>query len=242
MKTPLFVPRAYRSGLGAGGRSFRVLCRDTDLWVSADPDLEPVARGKVLELRGQLEDYISRNRGFLTSLSPLPDDDSAPPVAREMLAASRQAGVGPMAAVAGAIAEAVGRELLKRVPEVMVENGGDIFLASEQPVLAEVFAGSSAFSGKLAYEVQAGGGCGLCTSSGTVGHSLSFGKADAATVLAVTAAAADAFATAVGNMVRTREDIPAALEYAARQPGIKGCAVIVGDAIGVRGEIKVVKL
>jgi uncharacterized protein len=242
MKTPLFVPRTYRDTLDKAGRSFRVRCRDTDLWIAADPGLEPVARDIVLSLREQLESYIARQRRFLTSLSPLPDDDTAPPPAREMLAAARLAGVGPMAAVAGTIAEAVGRELLRFSPEVIVENGGDLFIAAGRPVLAEVFAGGSPFSGRLAYEVDPGAGCGLCTSSGTVGHSLSFGKTDAVTILAATAAVADAFATAVGNRVSTKEDIPAALDYAGRHPEIKGCAIILGDAMGARGELRMVKL
>lgn len=244
MKSPLFVPRAYREKHAvAGRRAFTVQCRDTDLWIAADAALEPAARRAALARRTELESYIALHRDFLNALTPLPDDADAPPIAREMLAASRLAGVGPMAAVAGAIAEAVGRELLAYSPEVIVENGGDIFLKSERPVLAEVFAGNSPLSGKLAYEIETGArGCGLCTSSGTVGHSLSFGKTDAVTILSASAAIADAFATAVGNSVQNKDDIPAALEYAKKYPEIKGCAIIVGGAIGLCGDLRVVKL
>ncbi|MFA5162363.1 MAG: UPF0280 family protein [Elusimicrobiales bacterium] len=242
MKSPLFVPRAYRDAPAAGRRSFTVCCRDTDLWIAADPVLEPLARREVLARRAELEAYIARRRDFLTALAPLPDDETAPPIVREMMAAARLAGVGPMAAVAGAVAEAVGRRLLESADGVIVENGGDIFLKSGQPAVCEVFAGNSPFSGRLAYEADASAGCGLCTSSGTVGHSLSFGKADAATILCAGAAEADAYATAVGNMIKNRDDIAAALAYVKTQPRIKGCAVIIGDAIGIYGDLRVVKL
>jgi ApbE superfamily uncharacterized protein (UPF0280 family) len=245
VKTQLYVPRFYRERTSPpGGRaSFNVLYRDTDLWIAADPGLEPLARARVLELRAELESYIARRREFLTSLEPLPDDGSAPDIAREMIAAARLAGVGPMAAVAGAVAEAVGRELLGHSPDVIVENGGDIFIKTSGPFLTGVFAGDSPFSGKIGYDVETSGQpLGLCTSSGTVGHSLSFGRADAVTILSQTAALADAFATAVGNIVKARGDIEAGLAYARDHKEIKGCGIIVGDGIGLYGDLRLVKL
>ena len=245
MKSQLYVPRFYRERqpLPGGRASFNVLCRDTDLWIAADPKLEPLAREKVLNLRAELESYISLHRDFLTSLEPLPNDESAPDIVRQMISASRLAGVGPMAAVAGAMAEAVGRKLLEFTSEVIVENGGDIFLKTAGSFLTGVFAGDSPFTGKIAYEIETHEQpVGLCTSSGTVGHSLSFGRADAVTVHSQTAAVADAFATAVGNMIKTKDDIEAGLAYARKHKEIKGCGIIVGDGIGLYGDLRIVRL
>ncbi len=123
-----------------------------------------------------------------------------------MAAAAQTAGVGPMAAVAGAIAECVGRELLEFSPEVIVENGGDIFLKVSHRRTVGIFAGDSPLTGRIGIQIEARDTpLGVCTSSGTVGHSLSFGRADAVVVLAPAAALADAAATAIGNRVSRKE-------------------------------------
>jgi len=151
-------------------------------------------------------------------------------------------GVGPMAAVAGAIAEMVGRELLNFSSEVIVENGGDIFLCHKKMRHIGIYAGDSPLSGKLALEIEPEDTpLGVCTSSGTVGHSLSFGKADAAIVLSPSAALADAAATAVGNMVKTAEDMPRAIEFVREVEGLTGIAIIVGDKMAVWGKINLVR-
>ena len=150
---------------------------------------------------------------------------------------------GPMAAVAGAIAELVGRELLRFSPEVIVENGGDIFLCSSQRRRVGIFAGPSPFSNRIAIEVEsAGKPLGVCTSAGTVGHSISFGRADAACVISRDAALADAAATAVGNLVQSEEDIPRAIEFARSVEGVIGAVVIKGKHMGAWGEIEVVPI
>jgi ApbE superfamily uncharacterized protein (UPF0280 family) len=160
-----------------------------------------------------------------------------------MTAAGAAAGVGPMAAVAGAIAEAVGRGLLAHSNEVVVENGGDIFLQTDEPALAAVYAGTSPLSLKVGLRVGGGGRpCAVCTSSGTVGHSLSLGRADAATVVARSGALADAAATAVGNRVGSRRDLAAAIEFGRRIPGVEGIVVIAGDRIGAWGGLEIVSL
>jgi len=150
--------------------------------------------------------------------------------------------VGPMAAVAGAIAEAVGRELLNFSSEVIVENGGDIFLCHKKTRHIGIYAGDSPLSGKLALEIEPEDTpLGVCTSSGTVGHSLSFGKADAAIVISPSTALADAAATAVGNLVKTAEDMPRAIEFVREVEGLTGIAIIVGDKMAVWGKINLVR-
>jgi len=150
-----------------------------------------------------------------------------------MIEAARACDVGPMAAVAGAVAQAVGEALLADSKQIIVENGGDIFLHTARPRTAAIYAGASPLSGTLGIRIsRLNQPLGLCTSSGTVGPSLSFGKADAAIVLAESAALADAAATALGNRVKAAADIEPALEAVSRIAGIYGLAAIIGDHLG----------
>ncbi|OGN94107.1 MAG: thiamine biosynthesis protein ApbE, partial [Chloroflexi bacterium RBG_13_50_10] len=167
----------------------------------------------------------------------------APAIVKEMARVSQLTSVGPMAAVAGAIAEAVGRDLLAFSPEVIVENGGDIFLRISEKRLVGIYAGQSAFTKKIALEIMPRETpLGICTSSGTVGHSLSLGGADAVIVLSPSTALADATATALGNIVKDANDIPIAIEKAQGIAGLRGVVVIVGDKMGVWGKVKLVPL
>jgi ApbE superfamily uncharacterized protein (UPF0280 family) len=148
-----------------------------------------------------------------------------------------------MAAVAGAIAQFVGAELSAYSPEVIVENGGDIFLKSDSDRVVAIYAGQSPFSGKLGLEIKGKDTpLGVCTSSGTVGHSISFGRADAVTVIARSATLADAAATAIGNLISQPDDIPKGIEFARVNPELLGVLIIKDDKIGVWGRIKICRL
>ncbi|MCX6003738.1 MAG: UPF0280 family protein [Chloroflexi bacterium] len=222
--------------------SFNVMVKETDLYIRARRDLKKKALEVVQKQRTLLESYIARHPGFLAALEPFPVGDDAPAIAKVMEDAGEKVGVGPMAAVAGAFAEFVGRELLRFSPEVIVENGGDIFLKTEKTRLVGVYAGKSPYTGKIALQIEpADTPLGVCTSSGTVGHSLSFGKADAAIVLSPSAALADAAATAIGNIVKAETDIPQAIEFARGVDGLTGVAVVINDKMGVWGKINLVR-
>jgi ApbE superfamily uncharacterized protein (UPF0280 family) len=148
-----------------------------------------------------------------------------------------------MAAVAGAIAEAVGTDLLAYTPEVIVENGGDIFMKISRTRLIGVYAGEAPFTGKIALDISPEEmPLGVCTSSGTVGPSLSFGVADAVIVLSHSAALADAAATAIGNKVKTIDDIDVAIGQAQAIDGLDGVVIIKGDRMGMWGKVKLVSL
>lgn len=235
-----YQERRYRRLVSdAGFVSFEVAVKETDLYIKAVQDLSAEAREAVLRHRRLLEDYIRRHPGFLESLVPVEEDPFAPPIVREMIGAARNAGVGPMAAVAGAMAEAVGRDLLPKSPEVVVENGGDIFLCSERELRVAIYAGDSPLSYRLALQVSgAAQGKGICTSSGTVGPSLSFGRADVVCILSPSAALADAAATAVGNLVQTAADVNRSLEAAQAIPGVGGALIIIGAKLGAWGEVQ----
>jgi ApbE superfamily uncharacterized protein (UPF0280 family) len=240
MKKDAYQPRIYRHWVeGKDLIAFSVTEKETDLYIRASSNLQRKAQRLVLKYRRRLESYIQRYPDFQTSLVPITVTENAPAIVKEMAAAGVKAGVGPMAAVAGAIAECVGKELLAFSPEIIVENGGDIFLKILKKRVVGIYAGGSPMTGKIGLEINPQGTpLGVCTSSGTVGHSLSFGKADAVVVMAESVALADAAATAVGNQVKQPRDIDKALEFARGIGGLKGVVIIIGSEVGVWGEIK----
>jgi len=239
----MYQPRAYRNEIKDGGLvSFTVAVKETDLYIRAVRDLTREAQAAIHEVRSPLEEYIREHPLFLHSLAPVEVENGVAEIVRVMAEAARLANVGPMAAVAGAVAEMVGRKLLAFSPEVIVENGGDIFLKVSSRRQIGIYAGGSAFTGKLAIEVEPGQTpLGICTSSGTVGPSLSLGLADAAIITSPSAALADAAATAVGNVVRGEQDIDAAIEHGKQIRGVTGIIVMVGGSMGAWGDIKLVK-
>jgi len=242
-------PTAYRTRTyrrlihGARLEAFEVVVKETDLRVSARQPLVAQTREAVLKYRGYLENYIEGHPGFVTTLAPWPLEGPAPAIVRAMILAGQQAGVGPMAAVAGAIAESVAREIMVFSDEVIVENGGDIFFNLKNKLTAAIFAGPSLLSMKIGLEVDgAGQSLALCTSSASVGHSLSFGGADAVCVLSHSGALADAAATAVGNRVGAGKDIGGAIDFGRAIPGIEGIVVVCQGQVGAWGAFKIVPL
>ena len=244
MKTPDYQPRYYRDwSKDRDLVSFNVVVKETDLYIRARKNYKDKAFEIVQRQRAALENYIARHPGFLTALVPFPVTADAPAIARSMEEAAEKVNVGPMAAVAGAFAEFVGKDLLKFSSEIIVENGGDIFLKTAKSRLVGVYAGeNSPLTGKIALKIEpADTPLGICTSSGTVGHSLSFGKSDAVVVLAPSAALADATATAIGNIVKAETDIEIALEFARGVSGLVGVAVIINDKMGVWGKVNLIR-
>ncbi|MBC8207582.1 UPF0280 family protein [Methanococcoides sp. SA1] len=248
-KPESYQKRTYRAQLDPGGLvSTMVRVQETDLQILASTDITDRARELILEARLQLENYIVKHPLFSATLDPLPMDLLAPPMVRRLLQAGLQAGVGPMAAVAGTIAEYVGEGLLADgEPEIMVENGGDIYLARQQSCDVAIFAGRSSLSNKVGLRINARQmPLGICTSSGTVGHSLSLGEADSVTVLARSAALADAAATRLGNEVGKGDDeksaVTKALEQAKTIDGLLGVVVICGEAMGAIGDVELIRV
>ncbi len=240
MKEDTYQPRTYRHWIESKDLvAFNVSVKETDLYIRAATNLQRKARRLVLKYRRQLEDYIGRNPGFATSLEPLAVPETAPAIVRQMAEAGYKAGVGPMAAVAGAISEYVGQALLEFSREIIVENGGDIFIKTTQKRTVGIYAGDSPLTGKVGLEIEPKNTpMGICTSSGTVGHSLSYGKADAVVAIATSAILADASATAISNRVTCPEDIDKAIEFGQRISGVKGIVIIVNQSMGAWGDIK----
>ena len=238
--------REYRKIPDTNGlHSCQVTVRETDLHILAPINVAEDATNLIVQYRTQLENYIANRPGFVDALLPLGDDPTAAPLIREMLKAGIAARVGPMAAVAGVIAEYVGRGLLEREDcnEVVIENGGDIFIQRNKDCTVAIYAGESPLSYKIGIKVPAENmPIGICTSSGTVGHSLSFGQADSVTVLARSTALADATATRLGNEVGRSGDIGPALEFAADIPGLTGVVIIIGEELGAWGQVELVEI
>jgi ApbE superfamily uncharacterized protein (UPF0280 family) len=219
--------------------SFEIEIKETNLYIRATSNLKTKAFRLTHKYRNQLEGYIARHPEFATSFVPLPVQGDEPAIVKAMLEAGLKAGVGPMASVAGAIAEFVGLELLHFSPEIIIENGGDIYLKSLQKRVVGIYAGESPLSGQIGLEIEPQETpLGICTSSGTVGHSVSLGKADAVVIISPSAILADAAATAIGNRVRKESDIVPGLESAKDIPGVTGVIIIKGDKMGSRGNVR----
>lgn len=236
----MYQPRTYRHWVKHKDLvTFNIIEEETDCYISAVTNLQSKASRLVHKYREILKKYIARHPLFLTTLEPFPVEKDAPRIVTAMAEASARVQVGPMAAVAGAIAEFMGNELSAFSADVIIENGGDIYLKSSINRLVGIYAGRSPLSGKLGIEIEAGDTpLGISTSSGTVGHSLSFGKADAVTVLAESATLSDAAATAIGNLILSAADISHGIEFAQRVGGLKGIVIIKDDDIGVWGNVK----
>jgi hypothetical protein len=218
---------------------------ETDLQIFSDRRVEKdfVMRRAVF-YRDQIQEYINyKDRRFLTALKPLAVELNAPAIVKEMAGQSKKANVGPMAAVAGAIAQYLGRDLLRAgCKDVIIENGGDIFIKVSKPVKVGLYAGSSRLSGKLGLRIRPQDTpLGICASSGTVGHSLSFGSADIVIITAKNCALADAAATATANRINSKSDFHKAIEFARSIRGIKGAVAIIGNNLASWGRVEFVK-
>jgi ApbE superfamily uncharacterized protein (UPF0280 family) len=236
----MYTDRFYRQWMQPAGLGrFQVAVGESDLLILCDQDLERLAREEVHRVRGQVEDWIARDPLFATSLEPR-GADQGPPVVRDMARAGRAWDVGPMAAVAGAVAEHVGRRLLEHSETVIVENGGDVFARADEPLVFRLYAGeASPFSDRIAFEVDGRDGVGVCTSSGLVGPSLSLGRADAVVAVAASAVEADAAATALANLIEGPGDVEAVVAGEERRGRLDALLACAGDSIGIWGNIQV---
>lgn len=255
-----------------GGLTFTTIAhKESDIHVGAPESaagaVAELAKRALAEIRAPLEAYAAARPEFAAALAPLSEAQYMPAIVREMCRAAKAAGVGPMAAVAGAVNDFLAEALFNLTDELILENGGDILIRTLIPRNILVYAGASPLSNKLGIRV-APGTWGVCTSSGTVGHALSFGKADAALVLTCgdsgasrgsgpalrgsgsasrsaphigPCALSDACATALGNRISAPCDIEPALNWALSIPGVFGALAIVGGAFGAMGGVELVR-
>jgi len=242
MKTPEFRRRFYRDWIYPRDLCRkRVVVRETDLEILSDKTIdEKFITSRIEKYRLQIELYIIKDKRFLTALKPLAVELTAPRIVQEMAIQSRKANVGPMASVAGAIAEFVGKDLIRKGSKtVIIENGGDIFMKIARPVKVGLFAGRTKLLSKLKIKIKPQEtSLGICASSGTIGHSLSFGCADCVVIIAKSATLADAVATATANLVQTGADLSPAIQFARSIKGVRAAVIILKNNLASWGKIE----
>ena len=222
---------------------FAAKYKETDLYIGVDDqswtaELPAFTGDYIRELRNEMDGWIAGHPAYASALSPYAAPADAPGIFREMSAVAEKSGIGPMSAVAGAVARQTGIALKSRfgLKEVIVENGGDIYADLTADIDIAVFAGTSPCSEKVGLHIEAAyAPLGICTSSGTVGPSLSFGKADAVMIVCRDVLLADTYATAFANTVQTTDDIPACIEKIRGKTDILGAIAIKDDKIGICG-------
>lgn len=223
--------------------SFDITVKETNLNIQAQENLSEKAVKSVLACRNTIENYISIFPDFATSLVPISPSDTAPEIIQQMIQAGRLSNTGPMASVAGTVAQFAGTALLSDSQEVVVENGGDIFIKVDSDTIFAVYAENSPLSMTCGILVKKRPiPYGICTSSGTLGHSTSFGKADAVTVISNSCAIADAAATGLANQVQSAADISKTIDKGKTISGIDGIVIIKGSHIGLWGDLEIVPL
>ena len=237
----MYQIRDYRKSFSNELKWYNVCVEETDLMIGTDENYSKQVLKIVRTLRHDIYAAIEKNQEFFTSLVPI-EYEKAEGVAKIMVEAAKIAGVGPFAAVAGAINDMLADKLSDQSKQIFIENGGDIYIKSDKDRKIGIFAGKSVLSNKFAIEIPKEiFPVGICTSSATVGHSFSMGKADAAVVICKTSAVADAFATALCNRIKNIEDIAFALEWVNSFEEVIGAVAIMDDKIGAIGNIKLVK-
>ena len=219
--------RTYRTFTHKGA-AYRICCEAFDAVTT-----------EIVRQRRILEDYIVLHPDFGRSFEPVELHDEAPPIARRMAHAARLANVGPMAAVAGAMAQRAAEAGLEAgAREVIVDNGGDIYLHAAEPVVIGLDSGPAELADRLALSLRPEETpVAICSSSGRMGHSTSLGQCDLATVVSKDAALADAAATRAANLVKTVEDVDAALEQIAAIEGIEGVIIVKDARVGLAGRL-----
>lgn len=232
--------RSYRSRAHADLQAFQIVIEETDLWIAAQQDLSTPIAAYVRQLRGQIQAQGAIFPDFLTTLVPWETTAHAPAIIQRMTAAAKLVHVGPMAAVAGVIAQMVVEKFSCQSPNLLVENGGDIYISSTSHRYIGIL-NIPDQKLKLAVPVQAHEfPCAFCASSAKIGQALSFGNADLVVVRSKDGALADAAATALANMLHKAQDMDLVLAQGKKWQtlGIDGLFAQCQGKIGLWGQME----
>lgn len=242
MRTSKYQRRFYRDWVKDKGLYVtQIIANETDIRVTTNKKVDKdFIEDKIRLCRMDIERYINKDHRFLTALKPLSVELNAPLIIRVMAEEARKANVGPMATVSGAISESLGRDLLKQgYKDVIVENGGDIFLKTRKTRLIGIYSGRSKLWDNLCLKIKPKETpLGICTFSGTIGHSLSFGSADSVVILSKSVSLADAVATATCNRIKSKQDLARALDFARQIKGVLGVVIILKNNLVSWGKIE----
>ena len=242
-----YKERSYRSRFSNDERRwFCVKFLESDLWIGVDngsysQSMEADAYAMLVDLRRTMDAYLLMDPQYKASLTPYDAGLEAPSILKKMSKVSHKTGIGPMSAVAGAVALRVA-EFLKAqfdVKEVIVENGGDIYAQAHSDMDIAVFAGQSPLSEKIGLHIPAADfPLGICTSSGTVGPSLSLGRADAVMIVCRDVLLADSYATAMANRIQSVNDLQPVIDRIQNIPDILGAIAVKDDRLAICGQFE----
>jgi len=221
--------------------SLEITYRESDLYIVSDKEIDKkLAQTTLIKYYTQIENYIKKNPKFLSSLSPLEIIDPAPPIVKDMFEASKLAGIGPFSSVAGAVALYTGKSLLKFCNQIMVENGGDIFLKINKDKKIGLYLGENFHPQIITIKIKKRDyPFGICSSSSTIGPSLNFGRADLLSVIGKDAIISDVFATAYSNKIRKEKDINEVINEARSNSFIEAIIISFENKIFFWGNVEI---
>ena len=238
-----YKERSYRSRFSNDERRwFCVKFLESDLWIGVDngsyrASMEQDVYTMLVDLRRQMDAYLLMDPAYKAALTPYDAGLEAPEILKEMSRISHRTGIGPMSAVAGAVAKHVADYI--GANEVIVENGGDIYANVASDMDISVFAGQSPLSEKVGLHIPAADfPLGICTSSGTVGPSLSLGRADAMMIVCKDVLLADSYATSFANRIQSANDLQPVIDRISNTPEILGALAVKDDRLAVCGEFE----
>ncbi|MCW4050940.1 MAG: UPF0280 family protein [Candidatus Bathyarchaeota archaeon] len=188
--------------------------------------------------RLELENFCETHPTFQYTLEPL-EIKEGPESARLMAEAGSIAGVGPMAAVAGVLADLAVRDMIEAGAKVAgIENGGEAYFVLNRPLTVSLQAGDTPLSRRVGFRLEKFP-VGVATSSGRYSHALSLGDTDAVTVFASTSGLADAVATSVGNMIKDQkgDTVQRGVEHGLSIPGVHGVMIVIDEKVGIGGDV-----
>jgi uncharacterized protein len=215
----------------------------SDLLVSSDRDVSVRLGKAVREVYKLLESVIEVEPSFQKSLSPVNIKRHYPPIVKKMCREASIYNVGPMATVAGAVCDYIASELKHHCSNLIIENGGDVFIKSSRDIDVGVYSRNKDFTDKIYLRVKAKDTpCGICSSSGIFGHSLSMGKSDLVTVLSKSVISADGAATSIANRISNPDDINGIIEDYRKIKDIRGVLIIKGNKLGIWGNIELMNI
>ena len=242
----LSTHRGYRETVAPdkGEVRFQVVVEQTDLMVVARRDMKDDISLYLNELRGELKNWIMFHPEFAASLEPVDAAGCHSALVRAMADAARVCGVGPMAGVAGAIAQAVADRFVADSPDILVENGGDVFMHSTRERVVALLP-DPANEARLGLRFASDDfPVSICSSSATIGHSLSLGSGDLVAVRAASGALADCAATALCNRLKGARDLDEVLAQAKglAAAGLQGVFAQIGPKVAAWGDVELVAL
>ena len=242
-----YKERSYRSRFSNNERRwFCVKFLESDLWIGVDKgsysaSIEADVYAMLVDLRRTMDAYLLMDPAYKAALVPFEAGLEAPDILKEMSRVSHKTGIGPMSAVAGAVALHVAEFLKSQfaVKEVIVENGGDIYAEAHSDMDVAVFAGQSPLSEKIGLHIPASAfPLGICTSSGTVGPSMSLGRADAVMIVCKNVLLADSYATAMANRIQSVNDLQPVIDRISNTPDILGAIAVKDDRMAICGQFE----